>query len=164
MTNTFNDWLESMPGPLYSQIGIALAIVPAIFGAAWGIALSGVSMVGGANRKPDLTSKNMLSILFCEATAIIALIMSITLRYTTKDADAFSTNEDFLISSFQALFAGLAVGFSSMFSGISVGLMGGGIALATISNVKIFSALFICEVFASAICLIALISGIVVIT
>lgn len=172
-------WISNINPIMLAQIGVASVLSFSIIGAGWGIYNTGVSLVGAVLWKPEIRSKNLLSILFCEAIAIYGLIISMVLRslvgdlpssytdpeggYSLTPCDA-STLPTFLQGGFAIFAAGVAVGLSCLASGVTVGVLGSGVCLAHADNSSLFVKLFICEIFAEAIALIALIAGIVVAT
>ena len=60
-------------------MGIAIGLGMAGVGAAWGSWLTGSSLVGAAVKAPRIRSKNLISVIFCEATAIYGVILAILL-------------------------------------------------------------------------------------
>eukprot|EP00894_Picocystis_sp_ML_P003963 jgi/Pico_ML_1/54480/g4819.t1 len=65
---------------LFASTGIAIAVGVSVLGAAWGIFLTGSSLVGAAVKTPRITSKNLISVIFCEAVAIYGVIVAIILQ------------------------------------------------------------------------------------
>eukprot|EP01005_Ploeotia_sp_CARIB1_P001463 NODE_390_length_882_cov_415.607947_g382_i0.p1 GENE.NODE_390_length_882_cov_415.607947_g382_i0~~NODE_390_length_882_cov_415.607947_g382_i0.p1 ORF type:complete len:201 (-),score=38.01 NODE_390_length_882_cov_415.607947_g382_i0:223-825(-) len=146
----------------YAGTGVACAIGLSIVGAAWGIWLTGASIAGAAIRSPHIRSKNLVSIIFCEAVAIYGIILAILMsgRFNKPENNTAETVKKTRQAGYILSACGWTVGIGNWACGISVGAVGSSCAIADAHNSSLFVKILIVEIFASALGIFAIIVGI----
>lgn len=157
-------------GPLsWAGYGVAAALGLSVVGAAWGIFICGSSICGAAVRAPRIRSKNLVSVIFCEAVAIygviIAIILAGQLDYAPPNFHPVGETlnqwqNQAMVAGWAIFCCGLTVGLSNLFCGISVGVSGSGAALGDAQRPELFVKMLVVEIFASALGLFGVIVGI----
>eukprot|EP00245_Coleochaete_scutata_P007443 TRINITY_DN22856_c0_g1_i1.p1 TRINITY_DN22856_c0_g1~~TRINITY_DN22856_c0_g1_i1.p1 ORF type:complete len:177 (+),score=31.24 TRINITY_DN22856_c0_g1_i1:120-650(+) len=147
----------------YAAIGIALSIGISVLGAAWGILITGSSLIGASIKAPRITSKNLISVIFCEAVAIYGVIVAIILQTKlewVKMVDGKYTAAA-MRSGYSLFWSGMIVGFANLLCGLCVGVIGSSCALSDAQNSTLFVKILVIEIFGSALGLFGVIVGII---
>ena len=168
MSNITNEsWSETLYSisPYYwANVGIGLTLGLSILGAAWGIFLTGASLLAASVKAPRITSKNLVSVIFCEAVAIYGVIMGIIMvgKFTDRGEEGIiDTWDNALWTGYNLFSMGLYVGLSNLFCGVCVGVTGSNCAIADAQTPETFVKILIIEIFGSALGLFGIIIGII---
>ena len=148
----------------WANLGIGFDLGLSILGAAWGIYLTGSSLLAASVKTPRITSKNLVSVIFCEAVAIYGVIIGIIMSGKIGDKPFQEIIEHYdhaLWTGFSLFTLGIYVGLSNLFCGVCVGVTGSNCAIADAQTPETFVKILIIEIFGSALGIFGIIVGII---
>ena len=163
-TTTWTEGIYNINPYFWAEVGVGLALGLSILGAAWGIFLTGSSLLSASAKAPRITSKNLVSIIFCEAVAIYGVIIGIIMsgKIGNKKIDELIQNYDHALwTGFGLLCLGIYVGLSNLFCGVCVGVTGSNLAIADAQTPETYVKILIIEIFGSALGIFGIIVGII---
>merc|ERR1712032_390081 len=130
--------------------------------------ITGASLLGAAVRAPRIRSKNLISVVFCEAVAIYGVIVSIILQSKIEQPENVDNKAGLRVvqmaAGYSMFWSGICCGLGNLACGVCVGICGSGCALADAQKGELFVKILVIEIFASALGIFAIIVAIIMST
>mmetsp|Transcript_14487 Transcript_14487/g.25964 ORF Transcript_14487/g.25964 Transcript_14487/m.25964 type:complete len:209 (-) Transcript_14487:30-656(-) len=160
------DWpdvLMNISPHFWAYSGLVICLGLSVVGAAWGVWVTGSTLLGASIKSPRIKSKNLVSVIFSEATAIFGVIVSIILLgKVSGDIDYSKESCPMLwFTAYAVFWSGVSVGVTNLISGMAVGISGAGCALGDAIDASLFVKILIVEIFGGALGVFGLIVGII---
>lgn len=156
---------------IWGSLGLAICISLSTLGAGWysfillltsrGIFIIGSTLLGTSVRTPRVRTKNLISVLLCEAVAIYGVIANVGMN--SKLAQYSTVTAQNCHIGYAIFWAGVTVGIAELSCALAVGVIGSSAVIADAQNPSLFVKILVIEIFASAIGLFGLIAAIIAI-
>ena len=149
------DQMETRGPAFFGYLGVAIALIFANFGAAYGTAKAGVGICFTGVLFPDKIMKSIIPIIMAGILGIYGLIVAVILRQGIKDTGY--TYE----KAYSHLASGICCGFASLAAGLAIGVVGETGSRSLGLQDKVFVGMMLILIFAEALGLYGLIVALI---